>query len=323
MVLILDENDVASVIDIRSTIERMESAFQELGRGKVIMPKRSRMSIPDSFGTIRLMPAALLDSKISGLKVLAGSAGHRKLGQNYFLILLHDYEDGALQCIMSANRLTQLRTGALSAVATKHLASKNSKTIGLIGAGVQGKGQLEAIHFAMHLKGGWIYDTNRDNASRLAEFAKKNLGIDMTVVNTLDAAIEGSDIVVTTTTSSDPFLNLSMVRKGTHINAIGSNLPNRKELDTSILTGAKIIVDSREQAIEESGDFEPIRKHILQENIIHAELSEVLAGTKPGRTNDSEITVFKSVGVALQDIITARLLYERAIEKNIGRQINL
>lgn len=323
MVLILDENDIQSIIDIGSTVERMESAFLELGRGRVVMPKRSRMTIPDSTGTIRLMPAALLDSKVSGLKVLAGSAGHRQIGQNYFLIQLHDYEDGALQCIMSANRLTQLRTGALSAVATKYLARKNSKIIGLVGAGVQGQGQLEAIAYVTRLKQGSIYDIDRKKASQLAEFAKQKLGIDMAVVDTLETAINGADIVVTTTTSSEPFLKLSMVKKGTHINAIGSNLPNRRELDESVLTGAKIVVDSREQAIEESGDFDPIRKHALKEDIIYAEISEVLTGNKPGRTNDSEITVFKSVGVALQDIVTARLLYERATQKGIGRQIDL
>lgn len=323
MVLILDENDVQSVIDIGSTVERMESAFSELGRGRVIMPKRSRMTIPDTSGTIRLMPAALLDSKISGLKVLAGSAGKRRMGENYFLIQLHDYQDGALQCLMSANRLTQLRTGALAAVATKHLARKNSKSIGLVGAGVQGQGQLEAINHVMHLEQGLVYDIDPKKAAQLADFAKQNLGVNMKVVDTLEAAVKNVDIVVTTTTSSDPFLKLSMVNKGTHINAIGSNLPNRRELDESVLTGTKIVVDSREQAIEESGDFDPIRKNTLKEDIIHAEISEVLTGKKPGRTNDWEVTVFKSVGVALQDIITAQLLYERAIQKGIGKKVNL
>ena len=139
LVLVIDENDVEALIDIPSTVGRLEEAFKEHGRGKVTMPVRSRLSLPDSFGTLRLMPAALTESKTSGLKVLAGTAGHRRQGENYFVVLLHDYEDGALKCIMSANRLTQLRTGAISAVATRLLARKDSKTFGLIGAGVQGQ----------------------------------------------------------------------------------------------------------------------------------------------------------------------------------------
>jgi alanine dehydrogenase len=323
MVLVLDENDVALVIDIGSTIDRMEFAFRELGQGKVVMPKRATMSLPNSFGTIRLMPAALLGSKVSGLKVLAGSAGHRQTGRNYFLILLHDYDDGSLQCIMSANRLTQLRTGALSAVAAKHLARKNSKTIGLVGAGIQGKGQLEAICSIVKFEHGTIFDLFTEKASELADFASKNLGVRFEIAKTIQEVTKTSDVLVTTTTSDKPFLTYEMLKPGAHICAIGSNLPTRKELDPAVLTRSKIVVDSREQAIQESGDFEPIRNHTVSENIIYAELSEILTGSKPGRTNDSEITVFKSVGVALQDVATARLLYERALAKKIGKEINL
>jgi alanine dehydrogenase len=128
---------------------------------------------------------------------------------------------------------------------------------------------------------------------------------------------------VTTTTSDKPFLTMEMLKPGTQICAIGSNLPSRKELDPAVLTSSKVVVDSREQAIRESGDFEPIRNHAVSENVIYAELSEILTGSKPGRTNDSEITVFKSVGVALQDVATARLLYERALARKIGKEINL
>ncbi len=323
MVLILDENNVEELIDIPSTVQRLEEAFKELGRGKVMMPVRTRLSLPESFGTIRLMPAALIDSKISGLKVLCGTAGHRKEGENYFVIQLHDYDDGALKCIMSANRLTQLRTGALSAVATKLLARKDSKVFGLIGSGVQGRGQLEAICSTISFEEGYIFDIFQDNARKLAEFATSKFGIQFKVAESIEYIAKKADVLSTSTTSSSPILNSSMVKPGVHINAIGSNLPSRRELDESILRVSKIFVDSRDQAIEESGDLEPIKQGKIPKHAIFAELSEALVGAKPGRVNDSEITIFKSVGVALQDIATANLLFNRAIERKIGNEVRL
>lgn len=323
MVLILDENNVEDLIDIPSTVQRLEEAFKELGRGKVIMPVRTRLSLPESFGTIRLMPAALTGSKISGLKVLCGTAGHRKEGENYFVIQLHDYDDGALKCIMSANRLTQLRTGALSAVATRLLARKDSKVFGLIGSGVQGRGQLEAICSTMPFEEAYIFDIFKDNAKKLAEFATSKFGIQFKVAESIEYIAKKTDVLSTSTTSSSPILNSSMVSPGVHINAIGSNLPSRRELDESLLRGSKIFVDSRDQAIEESGDLDPIKQGKIPKDAIFAELSEALVGSKPGRVNDSEITIFKSVGVALQDIATANLLFNRAVEKKIGKEVKL
>lgn len=323
LVLILDEKDVGELIDIPSTVQGLEEAFKELGHGKVLMPVRTRLSLPGSFGTIRLMPAALVDSKISGLKVLAGTAGHRKQGENYFVIQLHDYEDGALKCIMSANRLTQLRTGALSAVATRLLARKNSKVFGLIGAGVQGRGQLEAICSIVRFEEGFVFDISQDNARKLAEFATSKFNINFKVAESIEQIAKKADVLSTSTTSSSPIINSSMVSPGTHINAIGSNLPSRRELDDSILRVSKIFVDSRDQAIEESGDLEPIKQGRIPKDAIFAEISEALVGSKPGRVNDSEITIFKSVGVALQDIATANLLYNRAIERGIGKEVGL
>jgi alanine dehydrogenase len=324
VVLILDEKDVESLIDIPSTVQTMEDAFKELGRNKVLMPVRSRLSVPGSFGTLRIMPASLLDSRVSGLKVLTGTAGHRREGENYFVVLLHDYDDGALKCIMSANRLTQLRTGALSAVATKVLARKDSRILGLIGAGIQGRGQLEAILAVLNFEKVLIYDVMRDNAKKLLEIeASKFRDVKFFLAHSIDEITEQSDVISTSTTSSATILNASNVREGTHVNAIGSNLPSRKELDPSILQVAKIVVDSLDQAIEESGDLEPIKEGVLPKDRIYAELSEVLTGKKAARTQDEEITIFKSVGVALQDIAVANLLYQEAIRRKLGREFRL
>ena len=320
--LLLDENDVSSVLDMPSTIRQIESAFQEMGKGKATTPPRFRMAIPNSFGTIRLMAAALQDSRISGTKVLAGTAGHREAERTYFLLLLFDYEDGSIKCVMSASRLTQLRTGAVSAVATKYLARKDSRTLGVIGAGIQGQGQAEAICTVAHVEGGFVYDLERSKAKALAKSVRDRHGVGLEVVENVGAAAK-ADILSTATTSTLPFLTSSMVKPGTHINAIGSNLPSRKELDVSLLKAAKVVVDSRDQALEESGDLEPVRVGTLPRETLYAELADVVSGKKPGRTSNSEITVFKSVGLALQDVAAAELAYLQARKLGKGRTLTL
>jgi ornithine cyclodeaminase/alanine dehydrogenase-like protein (mu-crystallin family) len=323
LVLLLTEDDVEGLIDVPSAVKAIEAAFLESGRGKAITPARSRLILPNSFGTIRLMPAALVDSKVSGLKVLAGTAGRRRPGENYFVTQLHDYDDGALKCLVSANRLTQLRTGAISAVATRALARKDSEVLGLIGAGVQGRGQLEAIGSVMKFKEGYVYDISKESAMKLVEFASSRMGMSLRMAESVEEVTKNSDVVSTSTTSSSPFLSSANVTAGTHLNAIGSNLPSRRELDASLLMAAKVVVDSSEHAIDESGDLEPIRQGSVPRERIHAELAEVLTGSKPGRESESEITIFKSVGVALQDVAIANFIYERAVAKGVGREIAL
>jgi ornithine cyclodeaminase/alanine dehydrogenase-like protein (mu-crystallin family) len=322
MVLIISEEDVSSLLDMPAAVQQMEEAFAELARGRALTPNRFTVSIPQSHGTIRLMPSVLLDSKASGYKVLTGTAGQRRAGRSYFLVTLLDYEDGSVQCIMSASRLTQIRTGAVSALATKYLARKSSRSFGLVGAGVQGQGQVEAICSTMRPSHVLIYDHSKQKASKMADGARTAFGVDARAVDTVDEAV-AADVVATSTTSTSPMLNVSNIAPGTHINAIGSNTPARKEIDPGLLKVSKLIVDLRDQALQESGDLEPIRRGELPMDTIYGELAEIVAGLKPGRTSETEVTIFKSVGIALQDIAIAKFLYERALAKGVGRDVAL
>ena len=322
VVLLITEDDVPSLIDIPAAVEQMESAFRELARGRVLTPNRVTISIPQSYGTVRLMPSVLLDSEASGFKVLTGTAGQRRAGRSYFLVTLLDYEDGSVQCIMSASRLTQIRTGAVSALATKYLARKASRSFGLVGAGLQGQGQVEAICSTMKPSQVLIYDHSKQKASLMADGVRAAFGVDARAVDTVDEAV-AADVVATSTTSTSPVLNVSNIAPGTHINAIGSNTPARKEIDPGLLRASKVVVDLRDQALQESGDLEPVRRGELPADTIYGELAEIVAGSKPGRTSETEITIFKSVGIALQDIAIAKFLYERALAKGIGRNIEL
>ena len=183
---------------------------------------------------------------------------------------------------MSASRpLTQLRTGAISALATRYLARKGSTSLGLVGAGVQGHGQVEAICSTLKLAEVRVYDHDPEKASRTAGYASDAFGVEAKAVGRVEDAL-GSDIVATATTSSSPFMDRSNIAPGTHINAIGSNVPSRKEIHPDLLKASKVVVDLRDQAVQESGDLEPVRKGELGPGAIYAELAELVEGTKRG-----------------------------------------
>jgi len=322
LVLLLSEADVSSILDVEAVVDRMEVAFRELARGRTMNPSRSTIQVPQTHGTFRLMPSVMLDSRTSGFKVLTGTAGHRRPDRTYFLVALLDYEDGSVRCLMGASRLTQVRTGAASALATRYLARKDSRSFGLIGAGLQGRGQLEAICATMRPSLVLVHDHGREKAEGLAELARAEFGAEARAVSSADEAA-AADVVSTATTSTSPILSLSNVREGTHVNAVGSNVPARRELGMDLLKASRLVVDLREQAVQEAGDLEPIRRGELPPETVFAELGEIVLGVKPGRASDSQITVFKSVGIALQDVAVAALLYETAVARGVGTEVSL
>jgi ornithine cyclodeaminase/alanine dehydrogenase len=323
MVIILSESDVTGLINMSSVISVVEGALKQYSEKSAIMPTRYQMEVPGTPGTIRVMLAALPESKDAGLKVLTGTAGKRTENGNYFVVMLFD-PDGSLKCIASANRLTQLRTGAASAVATKYLARKEAKTIGLIGGGVQGLGQLEGINNVVEAQKWLIFDAIAQNAEKTVKLAFERFGLKLENIKSADEVAASSDVLITATTSRHPVFNSNVVKPGTHINAIGSNLPIRRELDEKILNRSKVVVDSIEQSTKESGDLvEPISTGAYSPQKIYAELGEVIAGKKRGRDNDEEVTVFKSVGLAVEDLAAASLAYNLAVKKNIGTEVTL
>lgn len=323
MVLILSEDDVSEVANLDDVIDETERALREYSEKKAVMPPRYVMESPGSSGTIRLMPASIPSKKATGLKILTGTAGKRRKDGVYFLVSLFD-EDGSVRCMMGANRLTQLRTGAASAVATKYLARKDSKIIGIIGAGIQGQGQLEAIIKVLPLESGLVFDFYPEASNNLAKFAKEKLNFDLKVASSALDLTRQSDIVVTTTTSKEPFLTYDMLRPGTHVNAVGSNLPSRRELDESVLNNSTVYVDSIDQVVKESGDLiSPIASGAYSSGKLAGEIGEVVSGTKPGRGAEDEVTVFKSVGIAVEDVAVANAIFQKALKQGIGREVKL
>ena len=217
-----------------------------------------------------------------------------------------------------------MRTGAVSGVASKYLARKDSKVVGVFGAGVQARTQLMAICEVRPIEEARVYDVIGSAAKRYAEEMSKQLGIDVKPVDNPIKAVKGCDIIVTATTSKTPVFKGDWVENGTHINGIGSHTPTTRELDSTIIKRAKVVVDSYEACLREAGDILiPINEGIITKDHIYAELSEIVTGKKPGRVNDEEITVFKSVGLAIQDASTALKAYQLALKKGVGKKVEL
>ena len=323
MVLLLNERDIAQIIDMEASIGVTEAVFASYAKGETLMPKRLHMNVDRMKGGLRVMPAALLGGKAVGLKTITGSPGARDPISTYFLVVLFDPYDGHLLSIMGADIITRLRTGAASAVATKYLARKDSRSVGVYGTGVQARAQLEAMTKVRSLTEAKAYDVSKE---RLLAFCKEmSKSLDMNIEPVNDPSLAAStDIIVTATTSDKPFLMDAWVGPGTHINAMGANSPAKRELDPALMKKSRIFVDFREQALAEAGDLaEALRNGSLVESQIEAELGDLVLGRKSGRNTDHDVTLFKSVGVAIEDVALAREIYERALTKGLGREMAL
>jgi alanine dehydrogenase len=322
-VLLLDDQAVEMAVDMKASISIIEDAFRRHANGETLMPKRLHLAVDGMKGGLRIMPAALLGKRAVGFKTISGQPGSRRSGSTYFLMVLFDPDDGSLLSIMAADTITRLRTGAASGVATEYLARKDSQTLGLYGTGVQARTQLEGVASVRSISNVKAYDVSKVRLEAFRKQMSAKLGIDIIAAN--DASEPASaDIVVTATTSDKPFLMSRWVQAGTHINSIGANAPTKSEIDPSLIKRAKVFVDFKEQVLAEAGDIIGlIKSGELKESEISAELGEVVIGAKEGRSNAEEITLFKSVGVAIEDLALALEVYERARKLGIGKEITL
>ena len=318
--LILTEDDVNELLDMKSAIACLEKAFREQSDRRFQMPERQVFKASDS-AVVRLMAASMPELKTLGLKVLLGVPAKRKSESTYFVVMLFNPDDASVLAIMSAGRLTQLRTGGASAIATRYLARKSSSKVGILGVGIQGYGQLEAVTTVINVREAVVFDIDEAKVRSFAEKAESGLGVTVRTARQIEELYE-ADVLCTATTAVKPIIAGARLRDGTHLNAIGSNAPNRQEIDHVTLLKSKVFVDETAQALKESGDLIiPIQAGMYRADKIVGELADVVAGKLKGRISDSEITLFKSVGIALEDVAVGRAAYELAITKGVGRHI--
>ena len=315
-------------------IASQEHAFREHGLGTAQTPHRLGLKVPGQGGLYIAMPAYLGQMPLAdenqvgamAVKVLTFYPGNPAEGRPAIVatVLLHDPNSGALLAIMDGASITGLRTAAGSAVATKYLARADAATVGILGSGVQAETHLIAMREVRPIRTAWVYSRDRDRRTEFAERMAARLGIEVTPVSSVRAAVEGADIVVTATTARAPIVDGDWFAAGVHINCVGSGIPDRRELDDKIVQRAKIVVDTHASAMEEAGDLLiPMANGLITQAAIHADLGEIVTGQKAGRADEQEITIFKSVGVALQDVAAAAWAYRRARELGIGQNFGL
>lgn len=324
MVLVLSESDVSSVLDMPQGIRLVEQAFADSARGDAIIVPRISQDLPGSGGAFRIMSAILPTVGWFGLKTLTGYPGRRLPGETYFAILLFEMKTGALRAVIAANNLTGIRTGAATGVATKYLARENAFVLGVFGAGVQAKYQVMAIVEVREFTLVKVFDVVPARALEFANWISSEYGITAVAAQSPREAVEGSDVVVTATTAREPLFASDWLEPGTHVNGIGANTPAKQELDPACFARGKVVVDFKAQVLEEAGDLRrAIAAGAIGAEQIYAELGEIVIGSKKGRENESEISLFKSVGMANVDIVLASFIYEEALACGAGTNIQL
>ena len=325
MTLILSRADVTKVLDMKDCMLVVEKAFLELAEGSAIMPLRTAIR-PDD-GLSLYMPAFLKASEALACKVVTvykENPAKHNLPTTIGTVLLQDPITGQVICIMDGGYLTAVRTGAASGVATQYLARKeDGMTAAIFGAGAQARCQLWAVSVARKLSKALVYDVSEVAANKFAEEMSSRLGIPVKMTSDIDEMLNG-DIICTATSASTPLFDGKKVKPGTHINGIGSHSPGQRELDSEIIKRSRFIGDSREACFNEAGDIIiPVAEGVITKDHFYAELGEIIKGVKPGRENNSQITLFKSNGLAIQDAATAKLIYDKAIAAKIGINVEI
>jgi alanine dehydrogenase len=316
MPLLLTEADVKSILTMALAIESVEDSFRRLADGSALLHSRQRLHVPNK-SYMHYMAAADSTTGYMGLKIYTSSREGLR-----FLVPLFQAESGDLVALIEANYLGQMRTGAASGVATRVLARPESRAIGIIGTGLQARTQLEAITSACAIESIRAFGRDQGRREQFAKEMTERLKVPVTAVASAEEAVRGADIIVTSTTSTNPVLEGRWLMPGMHINAIGANFPNKRELDDEAVRRSHVIAaDSREQSKMEAGDLirffgdDDSRWSAVQE------LAGIVAGKMPGRTSPEQITLFRSNGIAIEDIVVAGQIYELARERGLGKQI--
>jgi alanine dehydrogenase len=322
---VLSASDVTAVLGIGEALELVEQAFGERGRGRVQMPPKSYLFFGEYEGDLRVMPAFLEGLGQAGVKLVnvhPRNPSQHGLPTVLATIVLFSPATGEPLCIMDGTRITAMRTAAASGVATKYLARADSRVLGMIGAGYQSFYQLEAISRVMDVADCAIHDVITEKADNLAVVAGKRLGLKARACATVEEVVRGSDVLVTITPCTRPVVKNEWVTEGMHINCVGADAPGKQELESGILKRARIVIDDWEQA-SHSGEINvPLSRGEIQRADVCAEIGDIVAGSQQGRTEDSQITLFDTTGLAIQDVICAWKVYEVAEQKSLGIQMD-
>ena len=321
--LFVNKEKISSLLPMEECIGVMEKMFRSLAAGECLQPLRTIMRLPDRSGVLGMMPGYAANPGVVGIKVITVFHANSEVGlpSHQGIVMLFDAKHGQPLMLFDALEITAIRTAAASAVATKILSRKNSSTLAIIGSGEQAKRHIEAMLLARNIKQINLWSRNEKNAKLLVNELSGEYNLPVHIKKNVQQAVENADIICTVTSSKEPLVMGEWIASGTHINAVGSSTAFARELDTAAIVKSKLFVDCYESLFNEAGDFLiPRKEGAVTDDHVKAEIGEILSGTKKGREHDDEITIFKSLGIAAEDIFSAYHIYEKI--NNVSREKN-
>lgn len=322
----LSSEDVRRALPMRQAIEAIKDAFTQLSAGQADAPLRTALDVNNHNGVTLFMPGYLSADDQMAVKIVSvfNDNPDKGLPLIHALVVVVDAKTGAPAAVMDGTYLTALRTGAASGAATDLLARSDVSVAAVFGAGAQARTQLEAVCAVRPIEEAWVYDVAPEQAESYAAEMKERLSLPVHVADAPSKAAKRAGVICTATTSSNPVFNDSDIQPGTHINGVGAYTPQMQEVPAETVLRAKVVIDHHQASLAEAGDLLiPIEQGLMTEDHIYAELGEIAAGGKPGRETGKEITFFKSVGVAVQDVAAAGAALEAAQRLDLGTRVRL
>ncbi|MGW7805935.1 ornithine cyclodeaminase family protein [Staphylococcus xylosus] len=313
----IDAQEQAKLLDMKEIIDEVAESLKAYSEGKTDTPLRYSLPFNED-NRYLVMPALSDELKIVGLKTVTVAPNNTKIGKNTIVgsVILSDYETGETLAVLEGSYLTKIRTGAISGVATQYLARENAKTLCVIGTGDQAQGLIEAVLAVRDIERIQFYNRTYDKAVNFSNRVQQDHEhLELVVCDDVETAIAGSDIIVTATNSKTPVFKQRLAH-GVHVNAVGSFKPDMQELPSEAVENAdKVVVEAVEAAMEETGDLiNPVSEGMFAQDYLYGELGHIVASKLAGRVSEDEITIFKSVGVAIVDIVVANYFYQKAIK---------
>jgi len=318
--LIIPQQLVPELLPMRDCVDAMQEALGALARGDAVLPLRSMIWTPDRSGLLGTMPGYLGAPKALGLKIIAYMPANHGSDRDSHqgAVLLFDTENGDLLAVIDASSITAIRTAAASGLATRLLAREDAGDLAILGTGVQASAHLDAMRTVRTLRRVRVCSRSIGQAQAFARHHQK-VGVPVEAVATAEEAVAGADLICTATASAEPVLFGDWIAEGAHVNAVGACFPQARELDTRAVSRSRLYVDRRESALAEAGDFLiPKAEGAIGDDHIIGEIGEIVIGRVSGRRSRDEITLFKSLGIAVEDLAAAHLIHARAREAGKG-----
>ncbi|MCY3946569.1 MAG: ornithine cyclodeaminase family protein [Anaerolineaceae bacterium] len=320
--LVINAAEVRQLLPMAACMDAMETALKQLGRGEAQNPLRSVNWLPEKRGILLAMPA--LAEEAMAIKVITVMPGNHGTPYDSHMgaVILFDSQYGRPLALMDATEITAIRTAAVSGVATRALAREDAGDLAILGTGVQGRSHLQAMLEARPLRRVRVWSRSEASRADYVRWASQELDAEVEAMESAQSAVTGADLICTATAAAQPVLQGAWLSPGTHINAVGSSTPSTRELDSAAMALVSHFVDRRESTLDESGDYLiPLQEGAIGDDHIRAELGEVLLGRAPGRSSDDEITLFNSLGLAVEDLASAQLIYREAQRRGQGTKV--